>query len=57
MCDNSEHKNQERKRETAQWLAGLMEIVAVAGDGTQRVLTGEEATDAIIRQREADDQE
>jgi hypothetical protein len=50
-------RERERKREAAKWLAGLTEIVAVAGDGTRRVLTGEEATDAIIHQWEADDQE
>jgi hypothetical protein len=55
MSVNSEHRNQATKREAAKWLSGLTEIVAE--DGTQRVLTGEKTTDAIIRQWEADDQE
>jgi len=60
MIKNSERKKQkrkeelERKREGAKWLAGLVEIVAVAEDGTQRVLVGDEAVDAIVRQWEAD---
>jgi hypothetical protein len=42
----------ERKREAANWLAGLAGIVAVSADGTERVLEGEEAVQAIIRQWE-----
>jgi hypothetical protein len=61
MIKNSERKKQkreeelERKRERARWLAGLCDIVAVAEDGTQRVLVGDEAVEAIIRQWEADE--
>lgn len=44
-------------RETAKFFAGLTEIVAVAEDGTQRVLEGDEAVEAIIRQWEADERE
>jgi hypothetical protein len=47
-------EEQQRKQEAATWLAGLVEIVAVAKDGTQRVLAGDEAVDAIIRQWEGD---
>lgn len=63
MIKNSERKKQkrreeqQRKQEAARHLAGLMEIVAVAADGTQRVLEGDEAVDAIIRQWEADETE
>jgi hypothetical protein len=61
MIKNSERKKQkrkeeqQRKREAARWLAGLLEIVAVAEDGTQRVLEGDEAMDAIVRYWEADE--
>jgi hypothetical protein len=57
MTRNNENTEQspgnERKREAAKWLAGLTQIVAQ--DGTQRVLEGNEAVEAIIRQWEADD--
>jgi hypothetical protein len=48
-------EEQERKREAATWLAGLTEIVAVADDGTQRILTGDEAVEAILRYWEGDE--
>jgi hypothetical protein len=61
MIKNSERKKQKRqekqqqKWEAARWLAGLVEIVAVDGDGVQRALEGDEAVDAIIWQWEADE--
>ena len=61
MIKNSQRKKQkrqeelQRKREHARWLAGLVEIVTVAEDGTQRVLVGDEAVEAIIQQWEADE--
>ena len=45
----------ERKREAAKWLAGLVETVAVAEDGTRRTLTDDEAVEVIVRQWEADE--
>ena len=48
-------EEQERKREAAKWLAGLLETVAVAEDGTQRILEGDEAVDAIVRYWEAEE--
>jgi hypothetical protein len=63
MIKNSQRKKEKRaeelkrKREYAKWLAGFLEIVAVAGDGTQRVLEGDEAVEAIIRQWERDEAE
>jgi hypothetical protein len=58
MIKNSERekqKSQEKQwqtRHAARWLSNFVDIVAVAADGTQRVLEGEEAVDAIIRQWE-----
>ena len=56
MIKNSQRRKEkeEQKREAAKWLTGLVEIVAVAQDGTQRILEGDEAVEAIIRQWEED---
>ena len=43
-------EEEEQKLKAARWLAGLVQIVAVAADGTQRFLEGDEAVEAIIRQ-------
>jgi hypothetical protein len=62
MIKNGERQKQrrkeeeERKREAAEWLAGLTGIVAVSADGTERVLEGDEAVEAIVRQWEADEE-
>ena len=61
MIKNSQRQKQkrqeedQRKREAARWLAGLVQIVAIDADGDQRGLEGEEAMDAIIRQWEAEE--
>ena len=61
MIKNSVRKKQklqekrERMRQAARFFAGLTQIVAVADDGTQRILKGDEAVEAIIRQWEADE--
>jgi hypothetical protein len=63
MIKNSIRKKEKRKekqekmRAAAKFFAGITEIVAVAGDGTQRVLEGDEAVEAIIRQWERDEAE
>jgi hypothetical protein len=55
MIRNSQRQNQkrqeehQRKREAARWLAGLIEVVAVAEDGTHRFVDGDEAVEAIVR--------
>jgi len=56
MIKNSQRRKEKekQKREAAKWLTGLVEIVAVAQDGTQRILAGDEAVEAIIRQWEED---
>jgi hypothetical protein len=60
MIKNSERQKQKRQEEQEQklkasrWLAGLVEIIAVDGDGNQRVLEREEAATAIIRHWEED---
>ena len=56
MIKNSQRRKEKekQKREAAKWLTGLVEIVAVAQDGTQRILEGDEAVEAIIRQWEED---
>ena len=48
-------REQEQKREAAKWLSGLVDVHAVAADGTERILEGEEAIQAIIRHWEADE--
>jgi hypothetical protein len=55
MTNNDESENQ--KRQAANWLAGLVENVAVTEDGAQRVLTCDEAAEAILRQWEAEEAE
>jgi hypothetical protein len=63
MIKNSIRKKEKRaeelkrKRERAKWLASVLEIVVVAGDGTQRVVEGDEAVEAILRQWERDEAE
>jgi hypothetical protein len=52
MTRNSQEERQ-RKREASEWLAGLVEIVA--GNGTRRALTGDEAAEAVLRQWKADE--
>ena len=52
---NKRKEEQQQKQEAARWLTGLVEIVAVAQDGTQRILAGDEAVEAIIRQWEEDE--
>jgi hypothetical protein len=56
LIKNSQRRKEKekQKREAAKWLTGLVEIVAVAQDGTQRRLAGDEAVEAIIRQWEED---
>jgi hypothetical protein len=60
MIKNSERKKQRRKEEqqrkleAARWLAGLVGADAVAEDGTERILEGDEVVVAILRQWEAD---
>jgi hypothetical protein len=57
LIKNSQRRKekQQRQREAAKWLTRLVEIVADAQDGTQRILEGDEAVEAIIRQWEADE--
>ena len=63
MIKNSQRKKQkrkeeeERKRRTAKWLANFIDAVDVSADGTERVLEGDEAVEAIVRQWEADEPE
>ena len=63
MIKNSERQKQrgkeeeERKRRAAKWLAKFIDAVAVSADGTERVLEGDEAVEAIVRQWEADEPE
>ena len=62
MIKNSQRQKQkrkeeeERKRRTAKWLANFIDPVAVSEDGTQWVLTSEEAVQAVLRQWEADEE-
>jgi hypothetical protein len=61
MTRNSQRQKQKRqeeqgqKRKAAQWLAGLVQVVAVSEDGTPRVLEGEEAVRTIVRQWDAEE--
>jgi len=63
MIKNSVRKKQkrqeelQRKRERARWLLGLMDFVVVDADGTHRIVEGEEAVEAILRQWERDEAE
>ena len=56
MIKNSERKKQkrkegeERRREKARLLAGLIHVTAVAADGTRRTVKGDEAVAAILRE-------
>jgi hypothetical protein len=55
MMENRERQEeQEQKLKAARWLARLTEVFAVDSDGTHRVLEGDEAVDAIVRQWEAE---
>ena len=62
MIKNSELKKQKRKEEeerkhrAAKWLANFIDAVAVSADGTERVLEGDEAAKAIVRQWEAEEE-
>ena len=55
MIPNSQRRKQKREREreqkraAAEWLAGMTTVHAVAPDGTERILRGEEAVEAVIR--------
>ena len=63
MIKNSQRQKQkrkeeeERKRRAAKWLANFIDAVAVSADGTEHVLEGDEAVEAILRQWEADEPE
>lgn len=48
MTDTRERD--EQKRESAKWLAGLVQITTISADGTERVLEGDETVQAILRQ-------
>jgi hypothetical protein len=62
MIKNSERQKQkrkeeeERKRRAAKWLANFIDAVAVSADGTERVLEGDEAAEAILRQWEREEE-
>ena len=61
MIKNSQRQKQKRQEEqgqklkAAKWLAGLIDVVAVAEDGTPRVLEDDEAVAAIIRYWDAEE--
>lgn len=63
MIKNSVRKKQklqekrEKMREAARFFAALTQIVVVADDGTERILKGNEAVEAIIRQWEAEERD
>ncbi len=56
MIKNTERQKQkrkqeeERRREKARWIAGLIDVVALAADGTRRTVEGDEAVEAILRE-------
>lgn len=56
MLKHSERQKQKRKEEeeqkrrAAKWLADFIDAVAVSADGTERVLEGDEAVEAILRE-------
>jgi hypothetical protein len=43
-------QEEERRRERARWIAGLIDVVALAADGTRRTVEGDEAAAAILRE-------
>ena len=51
---NAKNRNaeqqEERRREKARWIAGLIDVVALAADGTRRTVEGDEAVEAILRE-------
>ena len=56
MIKNTERQKQrrkeeeERRQEKARRVAGLIDVTAVAADGTRRTVEGDEAVEAILRE-------
>jgi hypothetical protein len=56
MIKNTERQKQrrkeeeERRREKARWIVGLIDVTALAADGTRRTVEGDEAAAAILRE-------